>query len=140
MKFKKQKLKYCKKYLCLQNIGLSLKSAIVDAEPDIFAPGIIYVALSRVTNIDGLYLNGTYCTLPMKVTLNQDSGPVNVIACFKHIACFGHTADITHIRHLTMLPSDRQFITNERRRKVPRTHDLRKIRSRPIILLIEFNS
>jgi ATP-dependent DNA helicase PIF1 len=36
--------------------GLTLDSAIIDAGDDIFADGQIYVALSRVKSLDGLFL------------------------------------------------------------------------------------
>jgi len=36
--------------------GLSLSSVIVDVGPGIFGCGMIYVALSRVTSLAGLYL------------------------------------------------------------------------------------
>jgi hypothetical protein len=36
--------------------GLSIKSAIVDAGPCTFGSGMVYVALSRVTTLDGLHL------------------------------------------------------------------------------------
>jgi len=36
--------------------GLSLENAIVDAGSTNFGPGMIYVALSRVTSLNGLHL------------------------------------------------------------------------------------
>ena len=36
--------------------GLSLKCAIIDAGPTTFGSGMVYVALSRVTSLDGLHL------------------------------------------------------------------------------------
>jgi len=36
--------------------GLSLQTAILDAGPATFGPGMIYVGLSRVTSLRGLHL------------------------------------------------------------------------------------
>ena len=36
--------------------GLSVRTAIVDAGPTNFGPGMVYVALSRVTSLSGLHL------------------------------------------------------------------------------------